>query len=315
MITKLSKWVLGAASITAACGAVLYVSMDTTTVAKSADTQKPEVFKLPEGDMNGLPISIGQLEIQSQAVTMSRVVVQPTYNSSDNSHLSSVLTHTEDQTPKVRYGGYRYQKVSSNTVGDIKQHPEQGHVQENKSLSTVFTAGGQATNIANAGGYMFIPADSHGAVGPNHVVNVFNTSIEFYDKDGSNGVSTSLQSFFASLNPVNFTFDPKVVYDQHAGRWVVVTLQRTDTLQGDSSNSSNVFIAVSDDSNPHGNWHMLDIDTKENIGGLDRWFDYPGLSVDEEVIYLTGNMFGFGNNEEITAQLQNTHNLKTILNL
>lgn len=157
-------------------------------------------------------------------------------------------------------------------------------------------------NSANASGVLFIPPDPISAAGPDHVVNVVNASIQFHTKNGTplldsvagNPVTgISLQSFFASLAPVNFTFDLKVIYDQHAGRFVVVTLERQDVLLGDPADTSRILVAVSDDFDPNGTWYVTAIDSKLNIGGVDRWADYPGFAVDEEVVYITANMFGF----------------------
>ena len=153
-------------------------------------------------------------------------------------------------------------------------------------------------NSANTGGGLYIPPDPIGAAGPNHVVSVVNVSIQFHDKTGTPlldavpGVPVtgiSLQSFFAPLSPANATFDPKVIYDQHAERFVVVTLERT-------SSTSRILVAVSDDSDPNGTWYFAAINSKINIGGVDRWADYPGLAVDEEAVYITANMFAFSNN-------------------
>jgi hypothetical protein len=30
-----------------------------------------------------------------------------------------------------------------------------------------------------------------------------------------------------------------------------------------------------------------------NIGGLDRWADYPGLALDDKAVYIALNMFAF----------------------
>ena len=143
-----------------------------------------------------------------------------------------------------------------------------------------------------------IPPDPIGAAGPNHVVSVVNTSIEWHTKAGvqqlSQKLGTTSGGFFASLSPANGTFDPKVIYDTQAGRFVVVTLERRDTANGDPVNSSRILVAVSDDSDPNGTWYFLAINSKLNISAADCWADYPGLGVDEQAIYITNNMFGFG---------------------
>ncbi len=166
-----------------------------------------------------------------------------------------------------------------------------------KSLLSTIDAADFDTNAANTGGSVFTPADPIGAAGPNHVVNVVKASIEWYTKGGVQQSSQSLQTFFAPLSPVNFTFDPKVIYDQYAGRFLVVTLERQDTAAGDPVNSSRILVAVSDDSDPNGTWHYHAIDSKISIrlGDVleDRWANNSGFAVDEEAVYITANMFGF----------------------
>jgi hypothetical protein len=153
----------------------------------------------------------------------------------------------------------------------------------------------------NSGGLAWIPPDPIGAAGPNHVVNVGNVSIQWFQKDGTIQANTSLRNFFAPLNPVSATFDPKILYDQHANRFVVVTLEQLDPPPAGPVALSRIMLAVSDDSDPNGNWHYHSINSMVNIpdpttpGALiPLWADYPGLAVDEEAIYVTANMFEFG---------------------
>lgn len=138
----------------------------------------------------------------------------------------------------------------------------------------------------NNSGAAHIPPDPHGAAGPSHVVSIVNTSIEWHTKAGTQQFSQALQTFFGPVAPVNNTFDPKVIYDQYAGRFVAVTLERTGS-------TSRILLAVSDDSDPNGAWSFAAFNAVVNIGGNDTWFDYPGFAVDEEAIYITGNMFRF----------------------
>lgn len=160
-------------------------------------------------------------------------------------------------------------------------------------------------DAANAGFY-FIPPDPHGAAGPTRLVSVTNTSIEWHTKAGvqeasmrlgHNGI-TVVGSFFAPLMPVNPLFDPKVVFDQFAGRFVVVALERVSTgLLDDPGNVSRILVAVSDDDDPNGVWYYFAIASKLLIAAGDglheAWADYPGLAVDEEAVYITNNMFRF----------------------
>jgi hypothetical protein len=156
-------------------------------------------------------------------------------------------------------------------------------------------------NDANSGDYA-IPPDPHGAAGPDHVVSVVNTSIEWHTKAGTQVTSTSLANFFAALTPLTLTFDPKVIYDQYNERFVVVTLERTDTADGDAADTSRIFVAVSDDDDPEGVWYTQAISSMITIDSTPSWADYPGLAVDDEVVYLAYNMFSFGPVVSFTGQ-------------
>ena len=162
------------------------------------------------------------------------------------------------------------------------------------ALSDSFDSTDFDDNITNTGGFAFIPPDPSAAAGPDHLVNVTNVTVRFHQKDGTLDFNSSLASFFASLSPLTFTFDPKVIYDQFAQRFVIVTLEQTDTAAGDAADTSRILLAVSDDADPNGTWYMTEFNSKITIGGVDRWADYPGFAVDEEAVYITNNMFGFG---------------------
>ena len=161
-------------------------------------------------------------------------------------------------------------------------------------LDATFAGVNFDSNITPNGGFVFIPPDPSGAAGPAHVVSVVNCLIEWRLKTGAAGTIQSLQGFFASLSAVNKLFDPKVIFDQYAGRFVVVALERQDTANGDLVNSSRILVAVSKTSDPTAGWWFTAINSLTSISGIDRWADYPGLGLDDKAIYITNNMFGFG---------------------
>jgi hypothetical protein len=143
--------------------------------------------------------------------------------------------------------------------------------------------------LVNAGFY-YIPPDPHGAAGPFHVVNVVNTMIQWFTKAGVASPYQSLNGFFSPIGPPlgTSTFDPKVLYDQYADRFVVVTLERTTAPTG-----SYILVAVSKTNDPNLGWWYGAINSKLLIGGVEHWADYPGLAVDDKAIYITNNMFSF----------------------
>ena len=150
-------------------------------------------------------------------------------------------------------------------------------------------------NSTNTGGFLVIPPDPFGAAGIDHVVNVGNVSIQVFTKAGVKLSEQSLKSFFAPVGPPlgTFTFDPKVIFDQHASRFVVIALERSDVGSGAAADDSYILVAVSKTADPTMGWWFATIHSKMNIGGVMRWADYPGLGVDASAVYVTANMFAF----------------------
>ncbi len=162
------------------------------------------------------------------------------------------------------------------------------------TTTTTFTSTSFLDNATFNSGSIFIPPDANAAAGLNHVVDMVNDVITIHKKDGTIDFQTSLDSFFSSLGPLGrVSFDPRVIYDQYAARWVVVAVEQTETSSGGgATNTSRIFVAVSDDSNPNGTWYFAEINSVVNTG-VDNWADYPAIAVDNEVVYITTNLFGF----------------------
>jgi FG-GAP-like repeat len=137
-----------------------------------------------------------------------------------------------------------------------------------------------------------IPPDTMGAAGLAHLVSALNSGVGIFDKGtGAKLSEVTLNGFFASLGtgagqPANDPFDPKIAYDQYAGRFVIAT------LGGGASPNSWLLIAVSATSDPTGTWFKWAIDADLNNGvQTGNWADYTGLGLDNTNLYLTANMF------------------------
>ena len=154
---------------------------------------------------------------------------------------------------------------------------------------------------------LHIPPDPHGAVGPNHMVTVVNCSLQVFNIENGDLVSNfrlgklpgpaaagnSAGEFFAPLSPVNNLFDPRVIFDQQSGRFVVVALERRRTSQGDSVDTSRILIAVSATNDATGAWYYHAINSSMPINGNQTWADFPNIAVDGQALYITMNMFRF----------------------
>jgi len=126
-----------------------------------------------------------------------------------------------------------------------------------------------------------IPPDTHGAVGPNHLMVVLNTEVRIQDRNGANINTVTLDTFWSGFFNSR-TFDPKVLYDHMAGRWMVTA------MADPAASTSSVLIGVSQTSDPTGNWNIYRIDADAaNI----FWADYPSIGYNKDWIVVQVNMF------------------------
>ncbi len=144
------------------------------------------------------------------------------------------------------------------------------------------------------------PSDTHLAVGCTHVGVVTNKQVAFYFKNGSIASGPVQFADFWPGNPAaDDLFDPKIIYDPHENRWLVMALNGRRLAQ--------VYwaISISKTSDPLGEWWTYflrsDID-----GATDTalWCDFPGFAYDSGDatnslttgggIYIGGNMYTSG---------------------
>jgi len=147
-------------------------------------------------------------------------------------------------------------------------------------------------NLASFGGIPqtnFIPPDPHVAVGRDHIIQVVNSTFRISDKAGNTLRTISADSWFSTTVSGVSSFDPKVIYDHFADRWVMVWLD-----QNSSPQRSNYLVSVSDDNNPIGVWYnwalTANVNGSTNSG---NWADYQGVGFDNQAFYFTSNQFTF----------------------
>ena len=132
------------------------------------------------------------------------------------------------------------------------------------------------------------PPDPDLGVGPNHIVEVVNTSIAFFNKTGTKLFEQPLDQWFSSVSPEPFESDPKVFYDQVAKRWVVIILSLKFATSG---GISDFLIGVSNTSDPTGTWKQFKVSNLQTVGSNTYWLDYPGFGYNKDLICMAGNMF------------------------
>lgn len=128
------------------------------------------------------------------------------------------------------------------------------------------------------------PPDTQGAVGPNHLVTTLNTQVRIQNRQGGILLTLSLEQFWSPLGSED-VFDPRILYEPYSNRWI------TCAVADRRSAASSLFLAVSTNSDPTGNWYFyrIDVDAANLV-----WADYPTLGFNRSWIVVQVNMFGMG---------------------
>ncbi len=143
----------------------------------------------------------------------------------------------------------------------------------------------QFSGISDTSGY---PPHNALAVGPNYIVTLESSRIEWTNLTGGAANIQSVYQFFKPLGTTatNALFDPRAVYDSVNGRYIV-------TMDNIGSNGavSNIDIAVSKDSNPNDGWYFASLNTSLTLNGSLTSSDTPVVSVDGSNIYITAPQY------------------------
>jgi len=149
-------------------------------------------------------------------------------------------------------------------------------------------------DFAGFGDTGWFPPDGGIAAGPYQVVEVVNSSVNVYDKNGNLLSSQTLNNFFANLGTPgsDFLYDPSIYYDQVTGLfWLQATSKNT------SPQRSNYLLAMSASSDVTEGWYIFAMDaTVDGSTATGNWCDYPHMGMDADAIYMSCNMFDFSGN-------------------
>jgi len=138
----------------------------------------------------------------------------------------------------------------------------------------------ETVRFGAASGANSIPPDTCGAIGPNHFVTAVNRNLSVYNKAAPH--TRVLNVSFSSFLPGS-SGDPRILFDQHSGRWIVLI---TDF-------STRIFLAVSTTNDPTGTWFKTNFTVSTGVDAS-RWPDFPTLGVDANGIYTSAYMVSAG---------------------
>jgi hypothetical protein len=143
-----------------------------------------------------------------------------------------------------------------------------------------------------------IPPDTNGDVGPNHYVQVVNTDVAVFTKNGSPLLGpvplNTLWSGFGGGCETNDDGDPVVIYDPIADRWVISQF----SVSGADGSSIPFLecVAISQTADPTGRYNRYSF-------AYSQFPDYPKMGVWPDAYYTTFNMFHVPDDQFLGAQI------------
>lgn len=127
-----------------------------------------------------------------------------------------------------------------------------------------------------------IPPDTQGTVGPNYLMVVLNSNVMIETRTGVAVSSVPIASFWSSPGGVNEAFDPRVLFDRYANRWIISSGANA------ASATAYILVGVSQTSDPTGGWNLYKVNVDANGAS---WADYPTLGFNGDWIVVQTNVF------------------------
>lgn len=201
------------------------------------------------------------------------------FDETENSFAPSVLTIKQAPKPGSNFG-YRKALVDAkrqNHKTVNKTTPRKAGAAINPTVS--YQTFGNSQNGT--------PNDNDCAVSNGgFVVSVLNSNMRVIDTDGKILKNFTLKGLGQIGGIQNSTFDPRVVYDPIADRFIIVFLNGRDE-------SSNTYVCFSKTNDPTLDWYAYAL-PGSNLFMDSTWSDYPIISISEEDLFITLNMLGNG---------------------
>jgi hypothetical protein len=133
-----------------------------------------------------------------------------------------------------------------------------------------------------------IPPDNYMAISNGlKAVSVMNSTIAVLNPNGGQMLQRKSLHLFAGaagLSPIgnqnNFKYDPKIIYDPEADRFIAVLLNGTNQFNW-------IVLGFSQTNDPAGVWNIYKLYGDYNADTT--WFDYPAIAMTHGEFFLTGN--------------------------
>ncbi|MBT3648688.1 MAG: T9SS type A sorting domain-containing protein [Flavobacteriales bacterium] len=134
------------------------------------------------------------------------------------------------------------------------------------------------------------------------IISSDNNTLEFYNQNGSVILNDEthedwFDDIAPNLNLYSGIFDPRVIYDPVADRFILVI------LHGSNYTSSKILVCFSTSNDPLDDWNVYEFSGNALNDG--SWFDYPQIGISDKDLFITGNLFysSGGFNQAIVYQI------------
>jgi hypothetical protein len=135
-------------------------------------------------------------------------------------------------------------------------------------------------NIFNGGA----PPDNTIAIANNgNIVSVINCNVAYFNNNGNQLWTGSFWELFNDPTLTELIYDPIVLYDSQADRFVMIA------IHGFTSATSKLIVSFSKTNNPIDGWWIYKL--SGNPLNNSCWLDYPKLGISNNEIFITGNLF------------------------
>lgn len=124
------------------------------------------------------------------------------------------------------------------------------------------------------------PPDTQLAAGPSNLVEMINSTGSVWTKSGTLITSFDLNKFYPLPSGYSFS-DPRVIYDAPTQHWFASGLSFSPSFNGQ------VYLAVSQTSDPTGNWYIYVLNS--NTSGI--IYDQPKTGVSDDKVVVSWNSY------------------------
>ena len=170
-------------------------------------------------------------------------------------------------------------------IASIKEKVSQLHPKNDERVATTrddalppTIEAGFLGNNTNPG----IPLDNTLAMNGDQIISAINFHVAVKDPQGNVLKNFSLAQFASQVGLSGTSFDPRLLYDPEADKFILVM------LNGFSSTNTDIIVAFSATGDATGIWNVYSITGNPNNNTT--WTDYPMITVNTTDLIVTGNL-------------------------